>query len=253
MIFKSLDLASEVDLRLSWGYAPNTKLALKWIKTDEGKYCGVDRGVSEDEYLANINITGTFAEIQLIQAFLRLNQEGFLLKCFKNQEVFGADIDYSDDLEVAVNNYGEYSQVQKNLYQFNIVLRLVTRRFLSVTGSLEKLRISGFNHVETREFQTKTLFTYDNAPSYYTDGTDPYRFEAIISQSNQEMAEIRRYIASQRENTITLQALNNPSFPFSSTAGAGPYQVKIISFKENPRENYFEWTAKIIFSYEGAQ
>ena len=251
MIWKSTDGGIETKVLVQWGYVPETKLSVKWKQVSNGQFIGIDRGAIEDKYLTTVTFRGPFNEFSDLQTFLDNNQKNFLIACEKGEEIFGADINYSEDLTVAIIHYGEYRQIGLNYYEFTAVLRLVTAPFLDVTASLSDLRLNGFNHLETEYYSNDVVFTYDNDVTHYDEGSESTIFEGLFSQTTDELAKIRKYFRTTRTDTFILQAFNNPLYPFGVSAGLGPHAVKLIEYNELGRQNLNEWAVRMRFSRVG--
>lgn len=237
-----------------WGYRPDTRPAIEWLQVADGNWKAVDRGASEDVFEAVINFRGPESELSDLESTLgsigganEANRESFSITCGEGEEIFGADIDYSGSLTVAVVGYGKIRRVSYPAYTMPLRLRLLSP---STTGSasISDLRIDNFSYEAGSEWDLNKQFTYDGSANYLDGATDPGIFKAVFRQKPAEMKAIRRYLLT----TARTAVVGFPSFgvdkPFGQRMGTGPFNVKIINWRDLGRDNFSDWRIEITFA-----
>ena len=236
-----------------WGYVPDTKMAIKWGQRADTNWRGCDRGDLEDKYLSNVVFQGPEAELIDLETVLNNNRTSFLINLNSGEEIFGADLDYSGDLTVIVTDYGKIRKTDFKIFEMALTLRVLNPVFLSTTPDFTKLRKA--SHSDTREtkFELTKLFTYDNdafvVDRLSNDGKEAGIYTAVFEQTREEMAAIRRYLTiTARANKIVFPTFDNLTYPWGTRAGTGPFNCRIIDWRDLGRIDFCDWKLSITFA-----
>lgn len=235
-----------------WKYKPVTKPAIQWLQKSDGNWSGVDRGTAQDVYESQIVFKGPTSELLTLETVLAANREDMDITCSTGEEIFGAEIDYSSAISVAVVDYGKITRTNFALNSMPLRLRLVeTPSIVSTAASLSSLRLSNWKWSPNSEFDLIKIFSYDGTPTYLDGETDPGIFKAKFRQTQTEMEAIRRYLMeTARTNTISSFDFSGfgVSRPFGQRNAASTFNVKIISWQDMGRINYCDWELSITFA-----
>ena len=236
------------NVNIWWGYKPVTEWAIEggWFC---GQYKACDTGSAYDVYKADIIFKGPESLIQTVESSgLNTSREStFSLTCSEGEEIFGAELDYSSPLTVAVEGYPKTSRVSVPIHQAStLTLRLTsTPAFKTLTPSLSALTLQDISYDANSDWDIKSGFTRDHTASFQDGEADPGIFEAQFKQRPSDMADIRRYIMlTARANSFTFP-LSWIDYPFGYRAGTGPFSVKIVDWEDLGRSRYSEWGLKL--------
>lgn len=240
-----------------WGYKPITKPAIKWNQFSLGNWRGSDRGASEDVYEAAVTFEGPIAELTDLETVLDDNRNSFEATFNTGEEIFGADVDHSFALQVIPVSVGKIRKLGFKLWGMDLVLRLPSPTFKSDTPDFTQLRTA--SHADTREtvFENKKMFTYDGegftAEHLSNDGDEAGTYTARFTQTIKEMAAIRRYLlVTARANKIAFPNFGNILYPFGTRAGTGPFNCRVIDWKDEGRIDYQDWGLSITFAKDNS-
>lgn len=233
-----------------WGYQPKTDLALLWQTLANGDWKATDRGSVEDVYEASMVFKGPRDELEALETdVLDAFRTQYNITCGEGEEIFGADVDYTNPLLVTVVDYGKIEQISFKMWTMPLRLRLLEKVFKSTTPDFTKLRLASWRSQQGSEFDINKQFTYDNYAVYTDHNTEPGIFSAAFTQKLNEMSAIRRYIAvTARGGDIPFPTIGGVSTPFGSRMGAGPFTARIIDWEDLGRVNYLEWGLKLTFA-----
>jgi len=235
-----------------WGYKPDTSLAVQWFQKANGYYEATDRGSDEDVYESSVLFQGPASELADLEEVLNTERENFNISCGTGEEIFGADIDYSGNLDVTVVDFGKIQRLSYGKYSMPLRLRLLSPSFVSSpAASLSTLRPASWQYEAGSKFDVSREFTYDRIASYLDKATDPGRFEAVFAQTLEEMKAIRRYL----RDTGRTAAFAFPNIgitkPFGQRRGDyDTFYTKIIEWEELGRENLIFWNLRLVFAEE---
>jgi hypothetical protein len=235
-----------------WGWVPDTKWSVKWHQLSSGNWRGSDRGAGEDVYESNVTFAGSRADLVALETVLDDNRNLFDATFEEGEQIFGADVDYDDSMQVTVVSYGKISQLAFDKWGMSLKLRLRIPSLITTFGSLDCLRLSSFVSSQYSEFGINKIFTYDGEAIFTDTDSDPGFFEGEFTQTTFEMKQIRRYILSNLRNGV---ATPFPSFggittPFGSREGTGPFDFRIIDWQDLGRVNLCDWKIRIKFARE---
>jgi hypothetical protein len=87
-----------------------------------------------------------------------------------------------------------------------------------------------------------------NDTFYYADfSSDSGTFVGQFNFSADEMANVRRFAATNRGAAFTLPAIAGVLFPFGPRRGAGPFSVKLKLIEEEAMWGVSRWVCKLTF------
>lgn len=235
-----------------WRYKPITTPAINWLQKSDGNWAGVDRGSAQDVYESVIRFKGSGTELLALETVLAANRETMEVTCSTGEEIFGAEIDYTDFLNVAVVDYGEIRRINFAQYGMPLRLRLVDTPSIKTTAaSLGALRLSDWQWSPNSDFDLIKIFSYDGTNTYLDGETDPGLFKARFRQTQSEMEAIRRYLMeTARAATISSFDFSDigVSRPFGQRTAASTFNVKIVGWQDLGRNNYSDWDLSITFA-----
>ena len=240
-------------------FKPQTSLSLSWHRKSDGNWAGVDRSGSEDMYEADVMFRGPLAELVDLETVLDGNRENFNVTCGSNEEIFGADIDYSGALDITVasgpKGYGKIKHTASFAsFEMPLRLHLLSPSFIG-SPSITSLRRDGYAYEAGSEFSLGRAFALDGSVSYNDAEIDPGIFRSAFKQTFEEMKAIRRYLTV-TARTATLASFDYSAFgitePFGQRMGSGApsgqFDTKIISWKDRGKLNFIDWGLEITFA-----
>lgn len=138
-------------------------------------------------------------------------------------------------------------RVTAGQYEQRMRFRAISPSFVADSPSLASLNMKDYSYEKGSTFDVIKHFAYNGTATYYDKATDPGHVRVIFEQTTAEMKAIRRYLlVTARENTVVM-----PSFgiskPFGDRMGAGPFNCKIIAWKDQPKTDRNYWSIQIVF------
>jgi hypothetical protein len=235
-----------------YGYRPDTRPAIKWQPIANGNYRGSDRGAGEDVFEARVVFEGPRTELEILETFLAANRTNFEATFGEGEEIFGADIDYSSQIQVTIVDYGEISQLGFDKWGMALRLRAYKPTFLTVSESLEDLRLSSHRSEQNSEFDITKIFSYDEKGFFSDHASDPGIFEGDFTQTTDEMKRIRRYLLNTLRNgsASPFPTFGGITTPFGFREGTGPFTFRVIEWRDMGRPNFIDWKLRIKFARE---
>jgi len=231
----------------TWGYQPVTKPAIIWTQKADGNWAGYDRGVAEDVFEANVIFNGPSSELTELETLLNDGRETFTVTCGDGEEIFGADIDYSSALTVAVMDHGTIERLSFGMYSLALTLRLISTIAYLGSASLATLRLGSFNYQTGSQFDTVTHPYYDRTVAVIDGSRDPGVFRASFSQTTAEAKAIRRYLLTTgRTGAVAFPSIG-VSYPWGTRMSSGG-NCKIIAWQDRGRMNLQDWQFEITFA-----
>ncbi len=232
---------------------PVTEIALKWQQVSSNNWVSVDRGAASDVYQSEISTYGTETEINNIIDQIEANRAGetsyFVLSQFNgvDDQIFGADIDYSGTLNVTVLKWGKRKQGNFTTFTLDLTLQLISTYVYDGTPSLPPLR-------PTIGYRGDSVYTidkhqsYSNVHTYHDHKKDSGIFEAVLDMDQTEIKAFRRYImATIRGGDMTITGILGVTNPFGPNRGGYPLTVKVLDFKDT-LININRWHVKVKFA-----
>lgn len=230
---------------------PVTQVALDWKQTADDNWVAVDRGASNDIYQSEIVFYGTELEVTDIIDSFESNRIGgthyFTLSQFNgvDDQIFGADIDYSSSIDVTIVKWGKRKQKQFKSWTWTCTMQMIEDPYVySGSPSLPTLKpLIGY-----RGDATWTILktdTYDNTFTYIDYDKDTGIFEGIFVMDNTDMKAFRRYLLSTiRGNNITISSIAGVSDPFGTRQSTYPITAKVLDFSDEMLNINF-WKVKV--------
>jgi hypothetical protein len=242
MIISGSGILSDITVRIQPNFKPLTKLALAWKRLSDGNYSAVDRTSAGDVYDAEVTIVGSENTVQELIEAVVLNRNTASGNAFTlddlnaGEQIFGCDVDYTDPLSCTIMSITD--KAQNNFKTFSTVARL--RLFDPVfTGeaALPTLKPE-FRYSGDSPLGVSKQDTYYGNMFYGDRINDAGLFEAVYRLTEADMRSLRRLIATQRKNTISIPSLAGVTNPFGKRKGAFPLLVKIIEWEDLGQNSY---------------
>jgi hypothetical protein len=236
MIISGEGISTPFTLKVLSNFKPRTKLALSWVRVSNGNHCAVDRGAEGDIYEADIALAGVENTVQNFLAQIELNRQHadghiLTLSSFNDGEkIFGADVDYTSSIDATIIKLNRKIQKTWKSFSLSLTLRALAPAFTG-TASLPTLKpLVGYDG--------DTSFDVDKFDSYYGDffysdnDRDSGTFTATYHFTMSDMRAIRRYLTTERGNSIWITSLTGVTKPFGRASSVFPVLVKIIDWDD---------------------
>jgi len=237
-------------VRIKPNFKVDTRLALNWIQASNGQYKATDRGYTSDIYEAEFTIRAKEEEVNNFIDAVHDNREAetnyFQLSGFESTEhIFGEDVDYSSPIDVTVLEVSGVKQPFWKTREIKVKTRALSPNFTG-SPSLPSLNCLGIG------YETKTDRTITKYDSYYGDfsyldrESDVGVFVGTFMFTIDEMRAIRRYIATQRDATISIPSIGGVEYPFGPyRPNTYPISVKIIDWEDLGMWGVHDWRIKL--------
>jgi len=247
--------ATDTIIKIKPDYQPETTFALNWFQLSNGDWTATDRGPDSDKYDVSIRIYGTEAIINNFINEVESNRHALSganvlnLYDFNSQEhIFGADIDYSGVIDVTVFMEPRAQKTWKGFEQ-KLSLSIINPTFIGGNGFLPPLRFLDTQYEADAERTINKYDSYNRSFSYEEHNADIGLFSGIFTFEDHEMIGLRRYLAKQRTNTISIPNIIGVNNPFGRRTTSYPLSVKIIEFQDlgmyNLKDGLSRWKAKL--------
>ena len=218
---------------------PETFPALNWVQTADNNWVAVDRGADNDVYQSKLVFYGTETEVDNIIDQFEANRAGetnyFILSQFNevDDQIFGADIDYSGTVDATIVKWGKRKQKNFKVFTWDCTVQLIEDPYpYSGTPSLPTLKpIIGYQ--ADSNWSIIKLDTYDNTFTYIDHDKDSGIFEGTFILGQTDMKNFRRYLLSTiRGGDMTISGVSGVTDPFGPKRGGYPITVKVLDFKD---------------------
>ncbi len=224
-----------------WGYVPITKPAIVWHRAGNGNWKASDRGEASDTFEAEVNFRGTAAEMEDFEEAIFNFRNTVTATFITGEEIFGADVDHTGSLTVSIIDPGQQEQAGLDVYQRRITLRLAQAPAFTGSASLATLRLASFQSNQFTGVDAIKDFAWDKTPFFHDHHTDPGEFEADFIQTHAEATAIRRYLLTTGRSSAVAFPSIGIDYPFGMAAGVGPFNCKIIEWRDMGRNNLIDW------------
>lgn len=230
-------LINDNDIKIKPDFVPETVLALKWVQLSDGNWVCTDRGVLEDTYDTEIRIYGKEDKvnqiIDIVEDARNTYDNVLSLSGFNSQEhIFGADLNYANEIQATafVN-----SRIQKTWKGYEVTLKLscLSPSFVGGNGSLPVLRHLEVGYEADSEYTIQKFDSYRRNFSYVDPQSDAGTFMGSFYFTDEEMIQLRRFVAKRRGATISVPNIFGVAKPFGRRSTTYPYSVKILELTES--------------------
>jgi hypothetical protein len=232
---------------------PKTTIALKWQQVANGNWVSVDRGASVDIYQSEITTYGTETEINNIINQFEANRQGgtnyFTIDQFNgvDDQLFGADIDYSSTLNVTVVKFKKRRQKNFKVFKFDFTLQLTSTYSYSGTPSLPSLKVQ-IGYTGSSNWDIDKQDSYSNSFTYIDHNADIGILQGTLLMTQTEMKAFKRYIMSTiRGGNMVISSIGGVTYPFGPKRGTYPITVKVLDIQEE-LININRWSVKFKFA-----
>ena len=240
---------------LRFSFKPKTVPAIKWTQLANGNWRGIDRGYQQDKYYSEVYFYGNEAEINNIITQIEINRQGSSLLYIDefnsiDDQLFGADIDYSGGLDVTIVKWEKRKQKSFKVFELKVTFLLVesTIPFTGTPSNITLKPIEGY--IGTSDYTINKLQSYTNNVSYIDHNSDSGIFEGTFQIQHSDMNKFRRYLLSTiRAGTLTISDFAGVSYPFGPKRGSYPINTKVLKFIDQLLNvNY--WQLKLTLAEE---
>lgn len=214
-------------------FKPLTTYALRWFQLSTCSWAATDRTYLSDKYEAEVNLYGKELDIDTFIAFAELNRRSGTivvnLSQFNSQEhIFGADVDYSGTIyATAVID----SKKQNTWKGFMLTVKFILMPPITFTGGQGSLPL--FRHIDIgyeadAEYRINKLDTYNGQFFFADHDSDNGIFNGTFIFTNEEMIQLRRFIATKRGDSFLCPNFIGVDNPF----GRLTYRVNMVNIIE---------------------
>jgi len=221
-------------------FRPETTLAIQWRKLSDGNYYSIDRGADADTYEASCTLHSKEAAINNFIQQIEENRTAStgapnqitLSEFLETEHIFGEDVDHSGSISATVLDISFRRQSTFKGYSVNVKLRAISPTF-SALPSLPDLSYLDIGYQSDNELTIKKYDTYSGTYSYLDARADVGEFVGTFTFSQADMGKIRRHIATERGNTVTITGINGVQYAFGPRRGIGYNRdCKIIDWED---------------------
>ena len=248
-----------IEVKIKPDFKPLTKNAIKYVKLSSGNYKAIDRGADSDTYEADVRLYGKESDINTLIDFVEDNRSdgtvsnqsviGALGFAGGGEEIFGKDVDHSGSFNLTVLDIGPRRQNTWKGWELPVRFRALNPTFNSYTSALPPLEYLEVGYKSDSDPQINKFDTYDGDYSYQDHVYDSGIFEGTFKLSNENMGQLRRYIATNRGNDYTISSINGVTYPFGSRRGTTfPVTAKLIDWDDLGQWGLQYWRVKLRFA-----
>lgn len=239
--------------KLKPGFTPRTELALKWQRTADGNWYATDRGAASDYYETDVQIVGRYDILKNFLTEVYDNREAHsnvitLDGFFDNERIFGADVVTATSFTATILKISPFTQKSLGVYGVQMSLRCLNPTFIG-TAQLPLLHFlqTGYS-ADVSEWRINKYDTYTGTYSYLDSFADSGKFTGTFLFSQTDMADFRRYWATQRAAEIEIGNIQGVPLPFGPNRPITyPFDCRILSIDSEQMRDLKYWTCKVTF------
>lgn len=231
-------------------FKPKTTLALKWVQTASGAWRATDRGALSDMYESEIRLYSREAKINTFVNAVYANRtydtNYFTMSGFEDTEhIFGEDVDYSIPITVTIVDIKGPVQTTWLGFEVTVTVRALSPTFASASF-LPSLKYLDYGYKgSVQELTINKYDSYYGSYTYLEHGADIGLWEGTLIFCSYFMGVMRRYLATERDNTITIPIINGVDYPFGPTRGTFPINCKVTSWEDLGMWGPNNWKMKL--------
>ena len=235
-------------------FKPIYKAGLSWIRVSDMSWKAVDRFNESDQYESDVTITSSETNIDEFLTEIEANRQDtsyFTLSAFNDGEkIFGANIDYSNNLVCVIPKIGNKKQVDINVYSITVTFKLImdkdTIGLFNAGSSLPELLIYPGYDIKT-DRTIEYLHTYNDTTFSADRDTDAGVLSVTVIFDHDDMSLFRNYIRNVRDSAFSLPEIAGVSEPFGYGT-TWPVSVKCKKFQDTPMDEGVKfWKCSIEF------
>ena len=237
-------------VRIKPDFKPSTTLALSWVQCADGNFKATDRGTSVDVYETEFNLYAKEEEInQFVNAVYSNRTAGvchFSLSGFESTEhIFGEDVDHTGSIDVTILDISDIKQGSWKVRGITVKARALSPTFIG-SPSLPTLKSLDIGYGEAVNRTIEKYDSYTGAFSYIDRACDTGVFTGTFLFSLADMRAMRRYIATERGDTISIPAIHGVEYPFGPYRNSTyPINVKITDWQDLGMWGVQHWKMQI--------
>jgi hypothetical protein len=224
-------------IKVKEDFIPKTVYAFNWKQLSNGEYYCVDRGYDADTYDTEIRLYGTESYINNIINQIEANRTAISgtpnviqLSGFNSQEhIFGSDIDYSSSLNCTVYMQRRIQGTWKG-FGVTIGLSLMSPSFVGAYGFLPTFQFLDYGYDADSDYTINKFDSYNRSFFFQDHASDAGIFTGVFTFTDAQMIGLRRFIATNRGQLITMPTFSGVAYPFGRrTPGA---MAALIAFED---------------------
>jgi len=217
-------------------FKPETIYALNWQQLSSGNWVCTDRTYIEDKYNTSIRLYNTEGTILNFVTELEANRTAknnliTLTNFTSGEHIFGADLDYTGAVYATVE-FDRRSQKTLRGSEQTLKLYCTSPSFVGGSGSLPLLQLLSIGYDGDSDRTINKIETYNRTFNYQEHFSDHGTFTGTFTFTDQETISLKRYVATQRGNTISIPEIYGVTYPFGWRSSAYPVNVKILKFED---------------------
>lgn len=249
-------IATPIIAKVKPDFAVLTTPALKWVQLTSGNFEAVDRGAGEDLYSAKVRLYGFKTTIdEFLEAFednrgasSGTPNELSLSSFNETEKIFGADVDYSEPIPCTITKLREVKQRTWRGFSLEVRINALSTAFVG-SPAMPALNLLKVGYTGDGDYTINKILNYDGSFTHIDHKADTGLFKGVFTFSEAEAIQFRRYVATERGNTVQLNTISGVAEPFGTRRGGSyPYDVKIIDWKERGMRGLHQWLFEITFA-----
>lgn len=243
------DVITSIEFRTDREFKVDTRLALTWFKSSDNNYHASDRTAVEDEYYATITTYGTKTYINNIILSLDSDRNYIKMSGFAtNENIFGADIDYTNPMSGYITDYGAREAISLSGYKLDLTIKAINPTFLSLATFNWETGLTPFEwqYKGDETWDIKDYYTYSGKNYRVNHNADEGVFVGNLTLSNLEMGKLRQRYRMDRDTTQTVPISVIDMFGVKSAA-ITDYSFKLTDLSET-RFGLDRWRATVTMS-----
>jgi hypothetical protein len=240
MLLTNIVKQTTKEIKILPGFDSGIILSYNLISLSNGNYSSIDRGSTCDKYKCTIKTKGDKDYIDSIVEFIQIAREDgyrFKLSSFNDSEtIFGANVDYSDPIVVAILDMGMINQKKLNRYELEITFEINDTSLLTFNGegSLPVLNCLGPKYTSDTTWNYNTGTSYQQIHYISDHISDAGYFKGKFTLTRSEMLELREFYRQQRGEVfqLTTSLIKGVDNLFGTRGTSFPVNVRIKKIKE---------------------
>lgn len=223
-----------------------TDLSFQYQKLDNGHRSVTDRGTSGDYYGSRITIYDTLETLDTLLDYFRDQRiaETISITFESTEQIFGADIDYTNPLGVTIIDDSGTSQSTWKGFETSINMQLPVKTFLG-PAEFPTLNYSSHTFEPLAENTRNVRFHYDTTAYIFDSNSDSGIFTGEFFFTDLEMRKLRRFHATNRGAPFYINDIPGLDYMFGRKRNLiFPVHVKLLSVKER-YDGPNRWACKI--------
>jgi len=231
-------------------FEPKTTLALTWAKSSSGNWYTSDRGTAADIYETTISVHGIELVMKTLMDAIEANRDAgsntITLSYFNrvDDRIFGADLDYTGNISATILKLDPIAQKSWKGFGTKLTLRALSPSFVgSATFPALAYMLRGYEG--DANFSVYKEDNYAGSYYYTDEDNDAGEFTASFLMKTDDMRDLRRYAATQRGTSFTINDIPGVFAPWGPRKGGYPITCKIKELEDKGMRDQNYWNVKL--------